>query len=198
MRKPSTVILLVAAVLISSCAPVRPAMKEIPLPPQRIAQKGYSVVPLNEPGWLVGFRDQEKFVLGKRGDDPDENIIIRAFTQVLPPLNSEEEFIGFAKSVLVMEGASRHKVLSQETKPMKVKNQPCVRTDTVMDDQAAVKPSTRSENMIIEAYALLCKHPNKSTGILVAYSHRFYQGHSDKDSSSKAQRIFNSIEFLDL
>jgi hypothetical protein len=153
---------------------------------------------LDEAGWLIGHRSSETLILGKRGSDPDENIVIRAFAKVLPPLKSDEEFIGFAKSVLIMEGATRHKVLSQQTKLVKVKSQSCARSDTVMEDHGAVKRSSRTDPMILEVFSLLCKHPNGSTGILVAYSHRFYQGHGDAESSKKAQKIFDSLEFSNL
>ena len=200
MNRICAVCLFVLVAGISSCGPVpvRPAMEEVQLPPQRIVQKGYSILPLNEPGWLVGYRNQEKLVLGKRASDPDENFVIRSFAEVLPPLKSEEEFTGFAKSVLIMEGAARHKVISQEAKRLKVKGQKCVRTDTVMEDHGAAKRSSRTEQMILEIYSLLCKHPNGTTGILVAYSHRYYQGNRDQASERKAQTIFDSIEFLDL
>ena len=198
MRKLSAVILLVTAAFTSSCAPTRPAIKEVTLPPQRIAQNGYSLVPLDEAEWLIGYRDSEALVIGKQGSDPDENMIIRAFAKVLPPLQSDAEFIGFAKSVLIMEGAARHKVLSQETKFVKVRGQSCAKTDTVMEDHGAVKRSSRTDHMILEVFALLCKHPNQTTGILVAYSHRYYKGHKDKNSAIKAKILFDSIEFLDL
>jgi hypothetical protein len=97
-----------------------------------------------------------------------------------------------------MEGAARHKVLSQQTKLVKVKSQSCARSDTVMEDSGAVKRSTKTDLMILKAFSLLCKHPNGNTGILVAYSHRFYQGHDDAESSKKAQMIFDSLEFSDL
>lgn len=198
MKRLPVAAILIAATLISSCATTRPAMQEVPLPPQRIAENGYSLVPLDEAGWLILHRDSETLVLGKRGSDPDENIIIRAFAKVLPPLKSDEEFVGFAKSVLIMEGATRHKVLSQQTKLVKVKSQSCVRSDTVMEDHGAVKRSSRTDLMILEAFSLLCKHPNGSTGIVVAYSHRFYQGHKDAESSNKAKKIFDSLEFSNL
>ncbi len=198
MRILFTIMLSAVIVFGASCAPVRPTIEEVSLPPQRISQKGYSLMPLDETGWLIGFRDSEKLVLGKRAKDPDENFIIRAFAEVLPPLKSEEEFTGFAKSVLMMEGAARHKVLSQETKRVTLKGQSCVRTDTVMEDRGAVKRSSRTDNMILEAHSLLCKHPNKSTGILVAYSHRYYAGNQDPESAKKAQKIFDSIEFSNL
>ncbi len=198
MRSRLIVMLSVVTLLGVACASVRPTMEEVPLPPQRISQKGYSLVPLDEAGWLIGYRDAEKLVLGKRASDPDENMIIRAFAEVLPPLKSEEEFVGFAKSVLIMEGAARHKVLSQEAKRVTMKGQSCVRTDTVMEDHGAVKRSSRTDSMILEAHSLLCKHPNKSTGILVAYSHRYYPEHKDPDAVKKAQKIFDSVEFSDL
>ena len=190
--------LFLIATLSSSCVMHRQAVQDVTLPPQRITQYGYSLVPLDEVGWVIGYRDSERIVLGKRGSDPDENIIIRAFSEVLPPLQSEEEFIGFSKSVLFMEGASRHKVISQQTELVRYKSQPCVRTDTVMEDHGAVKRTSRTELMILEAYSLLCKHPNGSTGILVAYSHRYYQGHKEVESRKKAQKIFDSIEFSSL
>lgn len=198
MKRLPVAAILIAATLISSCATTHPAMQEVPLPPQRISKNGYSLVPLDEAGWLILHQDSETLVLGKLGSDPDENISIRAFAKVLPPLKSDEEFVGFAKSVLIMGGATRHKVLSQQTKFVKVKSQSCVRSDTVMEDHDAVKRSSRTDLMILEAFSLLCKHPNGSTGIVVAYSHRFYQGHKDAESINKAKKIFDSLEFSNL
>jgi hypothetical protein len=67
-----------------------------------------------------------------------------------------------------------------------------------MEDHNAVKRSSRADLMILEAYSLVCKHPNGSTGILVAYSHRFYSGQKDTEAAVKAQNIFDSLEFLSL
>lgn len=198
MKKLCAASLLFVTIFLSSCATTRSAMQEVPIPPQRISGNGYSLLPLHEAGWTILYRDSETLILGKRGSDPDENIIIRAFAKVLPPLKSDEEFIGFAKSVLIMDRATQLKVLSQQTKPVKVKSQSCIRTDTVMEDHGAVKRSSRTDPMILEAFSLLCKHPNGSTGIVVAYSHRFYQGHEDMESSKKAQKIFDSLEFSNL
>lgn len=197
MRMLSIILCFAVALLSAACATTRPSLPQVSLPPQPFLQKGYSLVPLEETGWLIGYRDSEKLVLGKPSNDPDENAVIRAFPQVLPPLKSEEEFVGFSKSVLVMTGAARHKVLSQGTKSLTIKGRPCVRTDTVMEDHEAVKRSKRTDTMILEAYSVLCKHPNNTTGILVAYSHRYYQGDKDPDAARKAEKLFDSIEFLD-
>lgn len=187
----------VIAFAVTGCTPLRPALKEISIPPHIILKNGYSLVPLDEAGWLLGYENPERLVLGRQGSNSDETFIIRSFIQVLPPLKSDEEFIGFSKSVLVMEGASRHKVLSQETTPLTMKGQSCVRNDTVLEDHAAVKRTSRNENMIIKSYALFCKHPNNNVGILVEYSHRCYPENKDRDSAKKAQNLFDSIGFYD-
>ncbi len=190
-------ILTVMAVVVMGCTPLRPAIKEVPRPPHIILKNGYSLVPLDEPGWLVGYEDSEKLILGRHGDNPDETFIIRSFIQTLPLLKSEEEFIGFSKSVLVMEGATRHKIVSQKTIPLTIKGQSCARNDTILEDHAAVKRISRNENMIIESYTLFCKHPNNSVGILLEYSHRCYADNKDPDSAKKAQELFDSIGFYD-
>lgn len=197
MMRQYILMLTIIAVVIMGCTPLRPAMKEVPLPPHIILKNGYSLVPLNEPGWLIGYENSEKLVLGRRAANPDETIIIRSFIQTLPLLKSEEEFIGFSKSVLVMEGATRHKIVSQKTMPLTIKGQSCARNDTVLEDHAAVKRTSRNENMIIESYALFCKHPNNSVGILLEYSHRYYAENKDPDSAKKAQELFDSIGFYD-
>jgi hypothetical protein len=197
MNKQFIVILAIIAVAVMGCTPLRPTMKEVTLPPHIILKNGYSLVPLDELGWLIGYEDSEKLILGRHAADPDESFIIRSFIQVLPLLKSEEEFIGFSKSVLVMEGATRHKMISQETMPLTIKGQSCVRNDTVLEDRAPVKRTSRNENMIIESYALFCKHPNNSVGIFLAYSHRYYPENKDPDSAKKAQNIFDTIGFYD-
>jgi hypothetical protein len=198
MKRQLIVMLSVMVLAVMGCTPLRPAMKEVPIPPHIVLKNGYSLVPLDEPGWLIAYEDSEKLVLGRRAAaNPDETFVIRSFIQVLPPLKSDEEFIGFSKSVLVMVGAKRNKILSQDTMPLTIKGQSCVRNDTVLEDHAAVKRTSRSENMVIESYALLCKHPNNGVGILLEYSHRCYPENRDPDSAKKAKELFDSIGFYD-
>ncbi len=197
MGKFFVVSILFVASLTSSCVTTRPVIQEISLPPQRIAQNGYSIIPLHEAGWLIAYRDSGQFMLGKRGSDRNESVVIRAFVRPLPLLKSDEEFTGFAKLVLTAE-TPRHKMLSQQTKLVNVQSQSCVRIDSVMEDHGFVKQAARKDPMILEAFSLFCKHPNGSTGILIAYSHRFYEEHRDVESGKKAQKIFESIEFSSL
>jgi hypothetical protein len=51
--------------------------------------------------------------------------------------------------------------------------------------------------MLIEAYSLVCPHPQKNIAIVVAYSHRYYSGQADPESAKKAATIFEAVEFRD-
>jgi hypothetical protein len=193
--QPGKIALTFFVVLLASCAPARPQFTEVSVPPVREQHQGFSLMPLDESGWLILAKRPEGIVLGKQVG-PDENHIIRAFTQVIPPFKSQDEFIGYAKTALSMEDPARHKLLSHSDKTIKFKGQPCVRTYDMMEDHKAVKRSDRSDFMILEASSLVCEHPHKGVAVIVAYSYRYYPGHDDKGLANKAQKIFDSIEFI--
>ncbi|HEX9023737.1 MAG TPA: hypothetical protein VF799_07865 [Geobacteraceae bacterium] len=182
----------------TACAPARPTLNDIPLPSQRLFQNGYSLVPPEEPGWVITYRNPKRLLLEKQAKDPDEKMAIRALAQELPSLDSEEDFKEFAKTVLTMEDANQQAIVTQVTTSLTIQGQPCVRTDTVMEDAAAVRHSSRTDSMIIDVFGVLCRHPNNSLGILVAYSHRHYPENKDPGAAERAQKLFDGIEFSDL
>lgn len=192
--KHANIALMVLVVLLASCAPITPQFTEVSLPPVRELRRGFSLVPLNESGWLILANRPEGIVLGKQVG-PDENHIIRAFTQVIPPFKSQDEFVGYAKTALSMEDPARHKLLSNSAMAIKFKGQPCVRTYDKMEDHKAVKRSGRTDPMLLEAISLVCEHPQKGVAVIVAYSYRYYPEHEDREMVAKAQKIFDNIEF---
>jgi hypothetical protein len=68
---------------------------------------------------VIADRNPEKLLLEKQADDSDENMVIRAVAQLLPPLGSEEEFTDFARNVLIMEETTRHEIVAQMARPLK-------------------------------------------------------------------------------
>jgi len=187
---------LIIAALLASCAPVRPTIKELPTPPQRSVHNGFSLLPLDETGWKIGAQQPNTLVLGKQGTNPDESFIIRAFTVVLPEFKSRDEFMGFAKTAIGEFDPTRFKRLSDETKTVNIKGQSCGRTKSTMEDHGAVKRTNRPDFMLIEAYSLVCPHPQKKIAVVVAYSHRYYSGNADAQSENKVVKIFETVEFV--
>jgi tetratricopeptide (TPR) repeat protein len=49
--------------------------------------------------------------------------------------------------------------------------------------------------MIVESYALVCPHPQATVAVVVAYSHRYNPGNADPESSKKAAKLFDTLEF---
>jgi len=183
--------------VLTACVPVRPQLKELEVPPQRSAHTGFSLLPLNEKGWLIGVQQPQRLIIGKHGSDPDENIVLRAFTVVLPDFNSRDEFMGFAKTAIGEFDPTRFKKITQESKTVNIKGQPCASVKSMEEDLAARKHTSRTYPMLIEAYSLVCQHPQKKIAIVVAYSHRYYSGHADPESAKKAATIFETVEFRD-
>ena len=93
--------MLCAALAVASCAAVQPRFpekfQEVQIPPERISQKGFSLVPLNETGWVITGRSASQLALGKLGKTPEENVVIRAILFKLPPFKTNEEFVRLIK-----------------------------------------------------------------------------------------------------
>ena len=74
----------------------------------------------------------------------------------------------------------------------------CVQSHIVTEDHAAAKRTARPGVMILDAYSLICQHPgDKSVGIIMTYSQRYYSGQRDPELGAKAAVLFDSIGFAD-
>lgn len=186
--------------LITACAPMQLKLQTIPIPPERIAQKGYSLVPPNEKGWVIGGRNPHQLALGKHGSNPDETFAIQTMLFRLPAFKTTQEL-----ALLVKDGQAkdtdlqRFKIIRHDVAVHPDKNADCVKSHTVTEDHGAVKRSGKAGVMILDALTLTCAHPkNKSVGVNVVYSQRHYPEQGDSGFIEKATTIFDSVEFTDL
>ena len=185
-----------SVLLLSSCA----SFQEIQVPPERFLLKGFSFMPLNEKGWLIGGRNPHRAVLGKRGDNPDETLAIEANVFEGPPmLKSSEEFVRLIKEAETKNtNPARFKVFKHEVSPYMEKGNNCVRSHMAAEDHAAVKRTGKAGHMVLEKLTLICVHPKDNrAGINVAYSQRYYPDQRDPKFLEKATSVLNSIEFTD-
>jgi len=182
----------------ASCAPTRAKYQEIQLPPERIIQNGYSLMPPNEKGWFVAGRDQYRLALVKGGDGPDETYAIQTTLVKLPIFTSTDDLTRFVKEGQTKDtDPQRFKVMLHDTALHQQKGVDCVKSHFMVEDVAAVKRTTRTGGMILEALSLTCPHPiNKTIGVHVTYSHRYYPEQKDAAFEQKAMDIFGSIEFV--
>ena len=94
------------ALLLAGCGPRLAQMPELPQPPQRIVQYGYSFMPPDEKGWHVAGRDGNRIILGRFGPSADETVAIMAGNALTPRLNSRQDFDQFVHAQMARDAES--------------------------------------------------------------------------------------------
>ena len=168
--KLKTWLIMSLIIILTACARTMQQPKELSIPSQRSIHKGFSLLPPNEKGWLVLTQEPLGLILAKRGNDPDESIGLGAHAVFLPDFKSREEFIGIAKSLSRDSDPNRFDEISQETKTIVVDGQSCESIKLLEKDNDAHRVTNRKDPMILEAYSLVCPHPQMKLAIVVAYS----------------------------
>lgn len=192
--------MLCAALAVASCVSTQPRGKEVRIPPERIFQKGYSVLPLNEEGWVIGRRNPYQLVLGKYGKNPDETFSISAIFVKLPAFKTSEEFVRIVKEGQAKDtDPQRFETMKHEVAAYPMDGVDCVKSQMVAVDHAATKRSGKTGDMILESLILMCAHPtDKSVGVNVAYSHRHYPEFPDPRFLEKATSVLDSVRIAEL
>lgn len=190
---------LICFAMVFSCASMQPRFQEVQLPPARIYQKGYFFVPLNEKGWSIGQRNQYDVVIGKRGEgkDEDETYIVWGTLIKLPPYKDPQDLVRNVKEAQAKDtDPKRYKLEKHEVTFQNEKGADCTWSHALSEDTAPVKKSGRPGSMMLEILTLTCAHPkDKSIGINLAYSHRYFPEQKDPRFIEKATSVLSSIEF---
>lgn len=197
MKKTRLLVAAITLLLLSACVP---RLAELPQPPERLQQYGYSFMPPNEAGWYVGGRDGQQVTLVRRGASRDETVVIMAGNVAAPRFASSSDFEVWVRDQLRRDaGASdRFTVQKEETAMIRYAGTECARTHLVTIDHMAKKRSGDSDDMVLEVLEFLCRHPDHDGTItILGYSQRAYPAGRDPNITDKAQALFDSLEFLD-
>jgi hypothetical protein len=153
-------------------------------------------MPPNEKGWFIAGRDQYRAALAKTGERPDESFAIQSTLVKLPTFTTTEDLVRFVKEGQAKDtNPQRFKVMVHDTVLQRQKGVDCAGSHFLVEDLAAVKRTTRTGGMLLEAMSLTCPHPaNKTVGVTVTYSHRYYPEQKDPAFDEKAKRILDSVE----
>lgn len=188
-----------SAILLSACAATRPPLPEVKLPPEKILQKGYSLMPLNEPGWLIGGRNNYSVAFGKLGANQDETFAIQAMFSRLPTYDTNADFLQLIKGGQAKDsGLPRFEILKQDVTSFPMKGTDCAESHMITVDHAPKRRSGNAGDMILESLTLSCAHPSeKAVAIHVAYSHRHDSGQKDPTFMEKGRAVLNSVELFE-
>ena len=188
------------SLILTACAPMQPRLSELPIPPSRLVQKGYSLMPPNEKGWLVAGRNEYQLALVKGGSNPDETTAIQAMPFRIMNFETTDELVRLIKDGQAKDtDPQRFSIKKHEVVAYVKKGVNCAKSHMITEDKAAVKRTGKSGFMILEALTLTCAHPeNRNMAINVTYSHRYYPEHRNVSFIDQALNILNSIEFSDI
>jgi len=194
------VIASIVTVVLNGCAYSPQHLQELPLPSQQIKQPGYSLLPLNEKGWFVSNRNQYQLALVKRGSHADETFAIQGIASKLPEFTSADDFVRLVKEGQAADtDPQRFKIVEHTVVVDSSNHAQCARSHLVTEDNNAVKRTSTSGSMVLEAATLTCAHPgNKILGISIIYSHRYYPDQADPAFMQKADQVMNGVEFTAL
>jgi hypothetical protein len=189
-------------VLLTACAPARrPAtIEHVPTPPPRYELSGYSIVPLQESGWIVVERNSEQIHLARRGANVDESFTISAALTNLPTPLTADKLAQLMKSRESEDVQSdRFRLIRHEVVVQAHPDTVCAKSNFLALDSAPVRQSSRSDPIELEGSALTCRHPrDPKIGVMVGYTHRRYPEYRDAAFQTKAESLFNSLAFTAL
>lgn len=199
MEQLQKIVVLCAIFVLASCATTRPSPPEVKLPPERILQKGYSLMPLNEKGWVIEGRNAYTFAFGKLGANQDETFAIQAMFSRLPAYETNANFLQLIKDGQSKDtGSPRFEILKHDVTPFPMKGTDCAESHMVTIDHAAKRRSGNTGDMILESLTLSCAHPSdKTVAIHVTYSHRHDPGQDDPAFMEKGAAVLNSVELFE-
>lgn len=185
---------------VSACALQPQNFLEIPVPPARVEQQGYSFVPLNEKGWQFVARNAYQVALAKYGTKPDETFAIQATLLKLPAYSTPDEFLGVVKDGQERDmDPKRFRILKYEVIALAGRATDCTKSHAVAEDNGALRRTSRRDIMVLEMLSLTCAHPrSKGVGVNVAYSHRHYPGDEDPNFAQKATQVIEGVQFTSM
>jgi len=191
--------MLLTALVTASCVSTRPSGQEVQLPPQRLTQEGFSLMPLNEEGWVINRRKSNLVILGKYGKNPDQTFAISAGLIWMPPFKTTEEFVRLVKEGQAQDtDPKRFTTIKHEVTSYPRNAAECAKSHWVGVDHAAAKRSGQPGDMNFETLTLLCAHPkDKKIGVNIFYSQRSHSGQEDPKFLEKAIAVLNSVELTD-
>lgn len=190
--RPVTILI---PLLVTACGTPNLQLDALALPPQRIQQNGYSLVPLAEPDWFVAIGQPESLSLVRFGAQPDEKYMARAYRRGTTNLSGDANLARFADAVLYEKGPTGAKVLRQDSKVVRIKNQRCVRVSSTLADSPAGKGTDGRAGVHTDVRAIVCEHPGKTSAVVVVYSYSRTGEARDSALDAKADKLFGSIEF---
>ena len=197
MTRMRAVLIVALCSVFFGCTTGQRQAEVIPLPPVRIAMKGYSFLPPTEEGWAIAGRSDDQIALGKQGTHPNESYLILTALVSKKGVSTRESLLEVvSKDMSIAPNGARYRNAHHDVSATIVGGALCAVYDGESEDHGAPARSGRKDPMILHVRQLVCVHPKmKDTLVSVGFSHRHYTENRDATFLVRAQSVFDSLEF---
>ena len=184
----AVLLVLGTSVILLSCA--TPAQKgPTPVKPAQSFEGPYiNVKAPGSDGWLLLGSSPRGMAFAKRGLAAGESFgaVVRMFD--LPAINTESDLVEAVKAGLGADAdPARFEVIESSFQQTSSRAYPCVRYHGLFNDKQAQTSSTTTEPLLLEMYALYCRHPVRtSSGFSANYSYRGRSRYPSLESESQS------------
>ncbi|ATX80421.1 hypothetical protein Ga0123461_2015 [Mariprofundus aestuarium] len=203
MKLSRILIAVVISAVFAGCAPKRHNLQPVDSPPKTIVQNGFSFLPLDEKGWYILGRMPHAVALAREGTSTDETHAIQGKLFKFPTFASDEAFVRAVKKGQANDtdiaNPDRYRTLTHVVALYEHRGEPCAFSHIVTEDHGAKKRTDTPGLMILDVYALVCRHPqNRNAAISFSYSQRYYPENRNENIASKARQLIDSLGFTTL
>jgi tetratricopeptide (TPR) repeat protein len=187
---------LLTIVFISSCN--GQSFREVADPSVRIDIRGASVLPPQEKAWKIIQKSENRLSLIKGNPQSDATYTASVMINELSDFESEEQFSKeIPKKFLSVYDSDRFTIKKEEGEITRSRENYCWTYHLIVEDRAA-KTRTGKKVMLLEIIGYICQHPKDRTkGINMQYSHRYYPGDEDPEIKNKAKEFLDNVTFTD-
>lgn len=192
------ILLSLLSLCIVSCASDTAGLKALPASAETLALDHFSIASPGEPGWYLAEDSENAIQLVRKGESRDETYAIQAWNIQLPPFPDDDAFVSFILDGMAGDtDTSRFVVKSNHAVITNTRHGACVGFTTLHEDLSAQKHTGKPGAMLLEVVGITCRNPEHPTdGAHLVYSNRYYPGNRDSMLASRAQSLFDSLDFI--
>ncbi|TCK16988.1 hypothetical protein DFR30_0208 [Thiogranum longum] len=197
MRYRAILLTLLVTCLVS-CLSTPPPLKALPAQPGTLTLDDFSISAPDEEGWYLAHEDPNEIQLVRKGTSGDETYAIQAWSIRLPQFFNDEAFVSFIMDRITHNTdetrfiAKKHQALIVNTR-----HGTCVKFMSVHETLSARKRSGNPGPILLEVVGITCRNPYQPTdGAHLVYSNRHRPGNKDFMLASRAQSLFDSLDFI--
>jgi tetratricopeptide (TPR) repeat protein len=174
------------------------SFREVADPSVRIDIRGASVLPPQGKTWKIIQKNENRLILIKGNPQSDATYTASVMINELSDFESEEQFSKeIPKKFLSAYNSDRFTIKKEEGEISRSRENYCWTYHLIVEDRAA-KTRTGKKVMLLEIIGYICQHPKDRTkGINMQYSHRYYPGDDDPEVKNKAKEFLDNVTFTD-